>query len=79
MRKDEGDPILLRELMGNLLDNSLRYCPAGSEVTLEVATNDDIATISVTKMTGLRTSWAGLSLTTASSAAWAFGCFPTWA
>ena len=34
--------------MGNLLDNSLRYCTAGSEVTLAVATNDDVATISVT-------------------------------
>lgn len=44
----EGDPILLRELIGNLLDNALRYCPAGSEVTLEVAMTDDVATISVT-------------------------------
>lgn len=44
----KGDPILLRELMGNLLDNSLRYCAAGSEVTLAVATDDDVATISVT-------------------------------
>ena len=44
----EGDSILLRELMGNLLDNSLRYCPPGTEVTLEVAANDDGATISVT-------------------------------
>ena len=43
----EGDPILLRELIGNLLDNALRYCPAGSEVTLEVATTDDIATVAV--------------------------------
>lgn len=44
----EGDPILLRELIGNLLDNALRYCPPGSEVTVEVAMAGDTATISVT-------------------------------
>lgn len=44
----EGDPILLRELIGNLLDNALRYCPPGSEVTVEVSMGGDTATISVT-------------------------------
>jgi two-component system sensor histidine kinase TctE len=31
-----GHPILLRELMGNLLDNALRYTPRGGAVTLRV-------------------------------------------
>lgn len=31
-----GDAIFLRELLSNLIDNSLRYCPAGSEVTVRV-------------------------------------------
>lgn len=31
-----GDAVFLRELLSNLIDNSLRYCPAGSVVTVRV-------------------------------------------
>jgi signal transduction histidine kinase len=39
-----GDPVLLRELLSNLLDNSIRYTPDGGRVTVRVAQADaDIA------------------------------------
>ena len=34
----DGEPMLLRELAGNLIDNALTYCPRGSEVTVSIAT-----------------------------------------
>ena len=34
-----GHPILLREMMNNLLDNALRYTPRGGSVTLRVVTD----------------------------------------
>ncbi len=33
-----GNPLLLRELVNNLLDNAIRYTPAGGRVTARVAT-----------------------------------------
>ncbi len=30
----DGSPVLLRELIGNLVDNAIRYTPAGGEVTV---------------------------------------------
>ena len=33
----EGDALLLRELLGNLVDNAIRYTPAGGQVTVRVA------------------------------------------
>jgi two-component system sensor histidine kinase TctE len=33
----EGDPILLREMLGNLLDNAIRYTQPGGRVTVTVA------------------------------------------
>ena len=32
----EGNPTMLRELLGNLIDNALRYTPAGGTVTVRV-------------------------------------------
>lgn len=36
-----GNPLLLRELIGNLVDNAIRYTPAGGEVTLRCRGADD--------------------------------------
>jgi len=33
----QGNAVLLREMLGNLIDNALRYSPAGSRVTVRVA------------------------------------------
>jgi len=43
----EGDPILLKELLGNLLDNAIRYTPAGGQVTVEVTTTAEASVLSV--------------------------------
>lgn len=44
----EGDALMLRELIGNLIDNALKYCPPGSVVTVEVAQSGDRARLAVT-------------------------------
>jgi len=36
-----GHAVLLRELINNLVDNALRYCPPGSTVTLKVQESSD--------------------------------------
>jgi two-component system sensor histidine kinase TctE len=41
-----GDPLLLREMINNLLDNAIRYCPDGARVTTRV-TGDDQPTLVV--------------------------------
>lgn len=33
----QGDPLLIREMLGNLLDNAIRYTSAGGQVTVRVA------------------------------------------
>jgi two-component system, OmpR family, sensor histidine kinase TctE len=32
-----GDPLLIREMLGNLIDNAIRYTPVGGQVTVRVA------------------------------------------
>jgi two-component system sensor histidine kinase TctE len=36
----QGNPVMLRELLGNLLDNALRYTPPGGSVTVRVRTGE---------------------------------------
>jgi two-component system sensor histidine kinase TctE len=44
-----GDPVMLRELLANLVDNALAYCPRGAVVTVTVAADDAAgARVSVT-------------------------------
>lgn len=43
----EGDAILLKELLGNLLDNAIRYTSAGGQVTVEVTATPDACVLSV--------------------------------
>jgi two-component system sensor histidine kinase TctE len=42
-----GNPLLLRELLNNLIDNALRYTPAGGAVTVEVRSTDDAVELEV--------------------------------
>ncbi|HRE15491.1 MAG TPA: ATP-binding protein, partial [Rhodocyclaceae bacterium] len=42
-----GDDFLLREMINNLLDNALRYTPAGGSVTGRVQRNGDFAVLEV--------------------------------
>ena len=43
-----GDAVMLRELIGNLVDNALKYCPRGSEVTVGVSADAGGARLTVT-------------------------------
>lgn len=43
----EGNPLLLRELLGNLIDNAIRYTPAGGTVTVRVGCHGETAVIDV--------------------------------
>jgi len=42
-----GDPWSLREMIGNLIDNALRYTPAGSEITLGLEHTADRITLTI--------------------------------
>ena len=43
----EGDALLLREMLGNLLDNAIRYTQFGGQVTVRVVTERDHVELSV--------------------------------
>lgn len=44
----QGDAVMLRELIGNLVDNALKYCPRGSVVTVGIVATPDGARLTVT-------------------------------
>ncbi|WP_203141856.1 sensor histidine kinase [Marinobacter mangrovi] len=43
----QGEPWSLREMIGNLIDNALRYTPAGSEITLSLHRETDAVTLTI--------------------------------
>jgi two-component system sensor histidine kinase TctE len=43
----DGNALLLRELLGNLLDNAIRYTPSGGTVTARVAADDALVTVDI--------------------------------
>lgn len=44
----EGDATLLREMAGNVIENALRYCPPGSEITVAVEGTSTATELTVT-------------------------------
>lgn len=43
-----GDPELLVQLFANLVENSIRHCPVGTEITLHLTTEPGVFVVSVT-------------------------------
>jgi signal transduction histidine kinase len=48
----EGDPFLLAQALGNLVDNAVKYCPAGGRVILGLARADDRRVVASVADTG---------------------------
>ena len=42
-----GDPVLLEQVFGNLLENAAKYTPPGSPITIEAAADGDTLTVEV--------------------------------
>jgi two-component system sensor histidine kinase TctE len=42
-----GNPVLLQELLNNLIDNAIRYCPRGSKITVSLKSLHDETVLSV--------------------------------
>ena len=42
-----GDPVLLREMISNLIDNAIRHAKAGASIVVAVRTDGDTAILSV--------------------------------
>jgi two-component system, OmpR family, sensor histidine kinase KdpD len=43
-----GDPVLFEQALGNVVENAMRYSPAGSEVRVAIRREDDTAVVCVT-------------------------------
>ncbi len=42
-----GNEMLLREMLGNLIDNAIRYTQTGGEITVRIARSDNLLTLAV--------------------------------
>jgi two-component system sensor histidine kinase TctE len=43
----EGNPVMLREMLSNIIDNAIRYTPAGGRITVRVAAQPDSGVVNL--------------------------------